>query len=361
MYAWLNGPGAVFRNPLPGSTNYLGAYDKFGRLQRAQQPADGESSDGGSKMATASASTTEEGQAGTSPIAPSSSSTLSSSSSSSSSSSPSSPSSSASADSAELPPEDARDLRPFPLNAMFRSQSVLDEDLRQEIYRRVKEQGKSVKVVSAELGVEMRRVGAVVRLKAVEEKWIQEGRKLATPYARAILSMLPRTPYQARYPVPHEPINDLPTHPATGTQIFWPTSESRVFTRTDAGRVFDPTLPLLPADERIPHPELIELERERAEGVPRDERIARARKRGEAEARDKLRRDERRKAREEREMLRVLPAEQGGKGGRWEWRVRRVNVEDVGADGRDPNGTGWRYGVPHEDRKRGQVKIPTSV
>ena len=34
MFNWLNGPGAAFRNPLPGSTNYLNAYDPSGRLIR---------------------------------------------------------------------------------------------------------------------------------------------------------------------------------------------------------------------------------------------------------------------------------------------------------------------------------------
>ena len=62
----------------------------------------------------------------------------------------------------------------FPNNKHFRSQSVLSEDLRDEIWRRVKEDGKSVREVSVELQVEMRRVGAVVRLKAVEEGWRKE-------------------------------------------------------------------------------------------------------------------------------------------------------------------------------------------
>src|SRR5438876_628033 len=35
FYEWLNGPGAALKEPLPGSTNYLGAYDKYGNLVRA--------------------------------------------------------------------------------------------------------------------------------------------------------------------------------------------------------------------------------------------------------------------------------------------------------------------------------------
>ena len=37
--------------------------------------------------------------------------------------------------------------------------------------------------------------------------------------------------------------------------------------------------------------------------------------------------------------------------GRWRWRVTEAETGKVG----------FRYGVPHEDRKKGQVKIPTRV
>jgi hypothetical protein len=73
--------------------------------------------------------------------------------------------------SAPLPPETARDWAPFPLNRAFISQPVLSDELREEIWSRVMKGGKTVREVSAELGVEMRRVGAVVRLKEVEKEW----------------------------------------------------------------------------------------------------------------------------------------------------------------------------------------------
>ena len=47
--------------------------------------------------------------------------------------------------------------------------------------------------------------------------------------------------------------------------------------------------------------------------------------------------------------------------GRWDFRFQDVSVDSVGLDGRDPRGVGARYGVPHQDRKKGQVKIPRSV
>ncbi|KAI9832134.1 MAG: hypothetical protein M1819_004485 [Sarea resinae] len=305
MFRWLQGPGQNFYEPLPGSTNYLSAYDVSGRLIRTR---DYDRPEGGADVSRSS----------------------------------------------ELPKETSNDLRPFPLNNAFRSHRILSDELREEIYRRVAVVGKSVKVVSAELGVEMNRVGAVVRLKTIEKDWEKKGKKFPKPYARAVLSMLPQTPFNPDSPMSHESINDLPAHPATMQQIFYPTSESRHFTRADAGKVFDPTL--LPADDRIPHPELITLERERLEGVPRAERIARQRERLRLEVAQKTERERLRAENEAREVKAVTPP-----GARWEFRFREISVQDVGKDGRAPGGVGWRYGIPHEDRKKGQVKIPTRV
>jgi hypothetical protein len=74
-------------------------------------------------------------------------------------------------DTSKLPPETTRDWAPFPLNRTFISQPVLSDELREEIWSRIMKEGKTVREVSAELGVEMRRVGAVVRLKEVEKEW----------------------------------------------------------------------------------------------------------------------------------------------------------------------------------------------
>lgn len=254
----------------------------------------------------------------------------------------------------KLPPENLEDLRPFPLNKMFRSQPVLSEELREAIWARVVKDGVSVPVVSVEFGVSNERVGAVVRLKQMEKEWIGEGKTLARPYSKAVLAMLPKTPYDPknnRRPVVHESINDLIVHPATRQQIWEPVSESRRFTRVDAGRAFDASL--LPADDRIPHPELVLVERESLAGLSKDERTQLAAKRmmDEQAKREKV---ERRKA-EEAKRMQVVP------GRRWDFVFQDVSVESVGRDGRGAGGVGWRYGFPHEDRKKGQVKIPTRV
>jgi hypothetical protein len=171
--------------------------------------------------------------------------------------------------------------------------------------------------------------------------------------------MLPTTPFidpskpanKGKRPITHEPINDLIVHPATRQQLFVPVSESRHFTRVDAGKAFDNDL--LPADARIPHPELVHAERELAQGLGFEERRRRAEERLEKEKVEKRRIEE--KKQEELRAQKVVPQR------RWDFVFKDVSVDAVGRDGRSHKGVGWRYGIPHEDRKKGVVKIPTKV
>jgi hypothetical protein len=64
--------------------------------------------------------------------------------------------------------------RPFPNNPFFVSERVLSEDSREEIWRKVVQEGEAIKSVSANMGIDMRRVAAVVRLKEVEKAWERE-------------------------------------------------------------------------------------------------------------------------------------------------------------------------------------------
>ena len=146
MFRWLNGPGAAFKDPLPGSTNYLNAYDSNGNLIRARggsktRPSDQNDPERASGNGDRSESVSREQNI---------------------------------ASGQSIPGEQPDDLMPFPMNRQFRSQPVLSEELRDEIYRRIVEESKSVRTVSSELGVEMRRVGAVFRLMSIENQWIQE-------------------------------------------------------------------------------------------------------------------------------------------------------------------------------------------
>jgi hypothetical protein len=170
------------------------------------------------------------------------------------------------------------------------------------------------------------------------------------------MAMLPKTPFiknpdEKEKIKPHESINDLPVHRATGVQIFHPTSESRVFTRADAAKVFDEKL--LPADDRVPHPELALMHKEYKLGISREEREKLQAARDEV-AEKKRAAAAARQARKEAAIKKVDTR-------RWEFRFTEVNVDEIGKDGRGHKGVGWRYGKPHMDRSRGAVKIPTSV
>lgn len=67
-------------------------------------------------------------------------------------------------------------MLPFPLNPAFPSTAVASNELAEEVYKRVVEGGKSVRMVSAELNVSLQRVAAIVRLKTIERRWEKEVR-----------------------------------------------------------------------------------------------------------------------------------------------------------------------------------------
>lgn len=133
-------------NPLNGSTNYLGAYNAQGQLKRVVEAATEaerkKKKKEGKANEPAKDNTLEESGEGKE-------------------------------FKGEIPSETTRDLQPFPLNRNFVSQPVLSDELREEIWKRIMKDGKSVREVSAELAVEMSRVGAVVRLKEIEKEWEQ--------------------------------------------------------------------------------------------------------------------------------------------------------------------------------------------
>lgn len=136
MFAWLNGPGASMRQPIPNSTNYLGAAGRKAPTRRTRQRKhDGDAESPDSRALEEAA-----------------------------------------VDTPSKAKENDKSLRPFPLNPHFVSQSVLSDALRYEVWKRVQVDKKPVRQVSVELGIEMRRVGAVVRLVEVEKRMKAEVR-----------------------------------------------------------------------------------------------------------------------------------------------------------------------------------------
>lgn len=243
--------------------------------------------------------------------------------------------------------------RVFPQNEHFYSRPVLADSARELIWKKVIKQGETIKAVSAELGVDINRVAAVVRLKEVERDWEAKGKEMPMPYFKAVSKMLPTKYFrEGESNTPLEPINELHVHPHTMKQLYWPTSESRQFTREDAAKAFHRNM--LSADARIPHPELVQMERELLQKTSQFQ--ARANfiestlesERKAAAARAK-------KAQQEEQSLQRINTK------RFEFRFKEINAEDVGSDGRKITAVGARYGRPSYDRVKGAVKIPTSV
>lgn len=165
--------------------------------------------------------------------------------------------------------------------------------------------------------------------------------------------MLPKTSYrEGEQNIPHEPVNDVHVHKYTMQQLFVPVSESRQFNREDAAQAFHDTM--LSADARSPQRGLIKMEKEILSGKNRDAGVESFNERAQKE-----------EDREARRLAKLAEAEEAAtsrvKTDRYEFRFKEMNVDDSGAKGKSRKGTGWRYGAPHDDRKRGLVKIPTSV
>lgn len=183
--------------------------------------------------------------------------------------------------------------------------------------------------------------------------FVGQGKQRALPYANAVMSMLPKTHFEeGQVNRPHESINEIHVHRLTMPQLFVPTSESRHFTREDAAQAFHETL--LSADRRSQQPEVIRMEKKILEGMSREESLENFRTEMQDQEQAIAQAIARRDAKKLASVTKV-------KTERYEFRFKSINVNDVGRDGKSRNGVGWRYGAPHEDRKRGKVKIPTSV
>lgn len=72
-------------------------------------------------------------------------------------------------------------INPMPNNKAFKSEPVLDEPTRYLVYKRVTQEGESIKSVAASIGLDMRRVAAIVRLMSIERQWFEQVRFSSPP------------------------------------------------------------------------------------------------------------------------------------------------------------------------------------
>ena len=169
------------------------------------------------------------------------------------------------------------------------------------------------------------------------------------------MDMLPITPYDRNDPKKrprHESINDLPVHPSTLPQLFHPAPEAAHFTREDAAKVF--YRGLLPADKRIPHPDMVDAARDDIAGMKQSDKAQRREERWREEQERILQAEEKAKQMQAARTT-VVPKK------RWDFHFEAIQSDGAGNKGRNSKGVGWRYGMPLEDRKKAQVKIPTRI
>ncbi|KAJ3474629.1 hypothetical protein NLG97_g9757 [Lecanicillium saksenae] len=131
----------------------------------------------------------------------------------------------------------------FPSNPLYRSEPVVNDTTRRLIYERATKEGQALKAIAAEMGLDVRRVAAIVRLKEAQRQWAssrphdtfhthtaawtavntQQGKQLATPYAKAVQGMLPKWGFiPGEKNRPFEPVNDIHVHRYTMQQLFVP-------------------------------------------------------------------------------------------------------------------------------------------
>ena len=152
MWNWLDGPGQYLRHPSTKGPRHLDMAAAEEDLEEEEEEE--EEGAEGERTAPENAERGNEGDGG----APGS----------------------RNAESEKKPP---REPLPFPQNHHFKSEAVLSEELKELIWQRVTQEKHTVRRVSAELQVEMRRVGAVVRLKSIEKQWEQEVCQAQKPHS----------------------------------------------------------------------------------------------------------------------------------------------------------------------------------
>lgn len=137
----------------------------------------------------------------------------------------------------------------------------------------------------------------------------------------------------------HEVVQALPAHPFAGRQAFVLTSESREFGRADAAEEFSLPTP----EQAVPIPTAVLVKKDMNSGMSRDDAVALAKQRDQLEL-EKKRELMTKREEELKKTTKVVSS------GRYKWLIEAETGK-----------VGFRYGVPHMDRKKGQVKIPTRV
>jgi len=130
-------------------------------------------------------------------------------------------------------------LQPFPLNPYCKTNYMISNDTKLQIYDDIENKGLSSQQVSQKYGLKIPRVEAIVRLLKVENKW--ENKNMISPALQKMSSTLYRMLplFQPDIVNTRENLSEIPVPPKTLKSRFVTIAESEPFGPIDAANVLE--------------------------------------------------------------------------------------------------------------------------
>lgn len=132
-----------------------------------------------------------------------------------------------------------RQLQPFPNNPFCKTNYVVSDELKSQIYDDIQNKGLSTQQVSQNYGLKIPRVEAIVKLFEIEKKWEQRNMindNLAR-MAKTVYQMLPV--FEPDKTFARENLSEIPVPPKTLNSRFLTIAESEPFGPIDAAEVLE--------------------------------------------------------------------------------------------------------------------------
>lgn len=134
---------------------------------------------------------------------------------------------------------DTKKLQPFPLNPYSKTNYMISDELKLQLFDDIENKGMSSQQVSQQYGLKIPRVEAIVRLVKIEQKW--ENKNMIDPnlknMASTLYKMLPL--FKPEHVERRENLSEIPVPPKTLKSRFVTIAESEPFGPVDAANVLE--------------------------------------------------------------------------------------------------------------------------
>ena len=130
-------------------------------------------------------------------------------------------------------------LQPFPSNPHCKTNYIISNELKEEIYELIQVQGQSTQQVSQKYGLKIPRIEAIVKLMTIEKKWESHNRispSLDT-FAKTMYGMFPI--FEPELTFQRENLSEIPVPEKTLSSRFITIAESEPFGPVDAAEVLE--------------------------------------------------------------------------------------------------------------------------